>query len=48
MSLPLSCVPLFYICGYCYVQIAALLKVKDIKYMIFQHLDDLYTLLVFS
>ena len=30
------CVLLFQICGYCYVQATALLKVKDIQYFIFQ------------
>ena len=33
--------------SYSYVQAAALLKSKDIQYVIFKHLDVLHTLLVF-
>ena len=42
------CVPLFYICSYNYVQKTALLKVKYIYYVIYQYLDVLHILLVFS
>ena len=49
-SSPCHCiyfVPLFYICGYYYMQTKALLKAKDIYYVVFQQLVVLHTLLAF-